>query len=117
MPSSGAVTTISSMETTRESAELGELIDDGQPLVAVFVARWSPAARLVEHISRDECARRSIRILVVDVDSAPQLADQHRIFGVPTVLGFNHGREYGRLVGAMGRTEIEEVFTEMKKGS
>jgi len=40
-----------------------------------------------------------LRIVKVNVDRLPDLAIRYNILGIPTVIVFNKGREYGRKVG------------------
>jgi thioredoxin-like negative regulator of GroEL len=60
----------------------------------------------------DELAHRHqgrVLVLKVDTDRYPELAQQHGIRGIPTLLLFDEGREVRRHVGAANLAQLEQL--------
>jgi thioredoxin len=70
--------------------------------VVDFTARWcGPCKQLtpVLHEVEQEYAGRA-RVVAIDTDDEPQLAQAFRVTAMPTVVLMRDGREVGRFVGA-----------------
>jgi len=83
--------------------------------VVEFTARWcAPCRRLVPLL--DELARRHagrVRVVVVDVEATPDLAQAYRVSAMPTLLGFRGGQVVAQQVGFGGRAAVERLFDEL----
>lgn len=53
-------------------------------------------------------------ILIVDCNDHPHLADRYRIDVFPTFLLLEKGSERGRKVGAVSRSEIQDLLKELR---
>jgi len=71
------------------------------PVLADFYADWCAPCRFLIPILNKvaENAPFPLRIVKVNVDRLPDLAIRYNILGIPTVIVFNKGKEYGRKVG------------------
>ncbi|NTV51903.1 MAG: thioredoxin [Candidatus Firestonebacteria bacterium] len=77
-----------------------EVVQSDKPVLIDFYAPWCGPCKLVapilEEISRE---RADLKIVKVDVDQAPALAQQHRIMSVPTLALYNRGQMVASWVG------------------
>lgn len=87
-------------------------MDEARPLLVFFCSRSSGPARRMEsllaHLARKERAR--LRILRVDVDEQPELAERFRVNTVPTLVLVIGKRAVGRLVGRASQPRIESML-------
>jgi thioredoxin 1 len=85
------------------------------PVVVEFTARWcAPCRRLAPIL--EELARRhdgKVRVVVVDVEAMPDMAQMYRVSAMPTLLGFRGGRVVAQQVGFSGRAAVEKLFAEL----
>src|SRR5262245_59102047 len=101
---SGGVATCPDMPTAVSPAEsLVDTLFKAPGLTVVdFTARWcGPCKQLapVLHEVEKEYAGRA-RVVAVDTDDEPALAQAFRVTAMPTVVLMRDGREVGRFVGA-----------------
>jgi thioredoxin 1 len=77
------------------------LREAGVPVLVDFFATWcGPCAWIIPTIETlAERYGERLRVVKVDVDEAPGLAERYRIASVPMVLLFEGGVEVGRSVG------------------
>lgn len=80
----------------------------GVPVVVDFYADWCAPCKVTAPML-DELAHRyagQLLVLKVDTDRWPELARQHAVRGIPTLLTFDGGRETRRHVGAASLADL-----------
>jgi thioredoxin-like negative regulator of GroEL len=86
--------------------------DAARPLLVFFCSERSGPARRMEsllaHLARKERAR--LKIIRVDVELQPELADRFRIAAVPTLVLVKGKRVVGRLEGRVSQPRIESML-------
>jgi thioredoxin-like negative regulator of GroEL len=94
------------------SKKAPSLSADSRPLLVFFrAARSGPARRmesLIAHVARKE--RERLRVMHVDVDEQPELADRFRVTTVPTLALVKDKRVVDRLEGRVSAPRIERML-------
>jgi thioredoxin-like negative regulator of GroEL len=87
---------------------------DSRPQLVFFTsARSGPARRmesLVAHIARKERGR--LRVIQVDVDAAPAVAEKLSVQDVPTLVLLVERKAVARLTGRVSAPKIEAMLDE-----
>jgi thioredoxin-like negative regulator of GroEL len=86
--------------------------DDAQPLLVFFWSERSGPARRMEsslaHLARKE--RTRLRVMRVDIDEQPELAERFRVAAVPTLVLVKGKRVVDRIDGRASAPRIEGML-------
>jgi thioredoxin-like negative regulator of GroEL len=86
--------------------------NDAKPLLVFFTSERSGPARRMEsllaHLARKE--RTRLRVMRVDVDDQPELAERFKVVAVPTLVLVNGKRVVDRLDGRASAPKIEDML-------
>ncbi len=86
--------------------------NDAKPLLVFFSSERSGPARRMEsllaHLARKE--RTRLRVMRVDVDDQPDLAERFKVVAVPTLVLVNGKRVVDRLDGRASAPKIEDML-------
>lgn len=94
-------------------ASFQELIKGSQPVLVDFFATWCQPCKMqapfLEQLSAELNDR--VRIIKIDVDKNPQIAQQYQIQGVPTLAIFKQGQMVWRNSGVHNKQQLLQVIT------
>lgn len=91
------------------AAELRKVIDDSAvPVLVDFWAPWcAPCRRQLPELAEVASQMESrVRIVKVNVDEAPDVAREHHVSSLPTLVMFKNGKEYNRFVGVQSASHL-----------
>lgn len=99
-----------------ESVEQFEKMRDNGKHVFLFTADWCPDCRVIEPFLPEVESNFSLYTFVlVDRDQFIDLCGELDIYGIPSFIGYEDGRELGRFVSKDRKTkeEIESFLSQL----
>lgn len=88
-----------------------EIMGSDKPVLADFWATWcGPCRMLGPVISQIAEEREDIKVCKINVDEAPELAQQFNVFSIPTVILFKNGEIAGQSVGFVPKQQLLDLI-------
>ncbi len=96
-------------------AKFSELISGAKPVLIDFSAEWCGPCKMMGPILKEVAGKLgdTVRILKIDVDKNPDLAQQYRIVSVPTLMVFKNGEAVFRQSGVMQAPQILDMLSRL----
>jgi len=89
-------------------ANFNDIINSSKPVLIDFSAEWCAPCKMMPPILK-EVARvvgDRARIIKIDVDKNPAIAQKYRIMSVPTLMIFRNGRSVFRQAGVIQAPQL-----------
>ena len=84
-----------------------EVINSDKKVLLDFWAPWCGPCRMVVPVVEEIAKERpDIKVVKVNVEEAPELADQFRVFSIPTLMVMEKGKILNQAVGARPKAAI-----------
>jgi thioredoxin len=113
LPSSGERTPVVATD-----ASFATLIGTNDRVIVDFWAAWCGPCRTIAPVIEGLARERSdLTVAKLNVDENGRTASEFRVTGIPTLVFFANGREAGRLVGAVGRPQIDAAIRQYFGGA
>jgi thioredoxin 1 len=87
-----------------------EVLKSDKLVVADFWAEWCGPCKMIAPLL-DEIARElpdKVKIVKVNVETEPQIAQQYGIYNIPTLLFFKNGKVIEQVVGTAAKKVLVE---------
>jgi len=94
---------------TKETIQ-SQVLDSGQTVLLDFWAPWCGPCRMLAPVI-DQIANENpqLKVMKVNIDQEPELAQSFGIMSIPTLVVVKGGREARRAVGAQPKSAILEM--------
>lgn len=89
-----------------------DLIKSDIPTLVDFSAEWCGPCKMMKPILEELKSKvgEKVRVIKVDVDKNPQVANQFQIQGVPTLILFKSGQIKWRQSGVVLANQLEQII-------
>lgn len=90
-----------------------EVLDSDTPVLVDFWAPWCGPCRMISPIV-DEIAQSfegKLRVVKINVDENPETPRRYAVRGIPTLMIFKGGEIDATQVGAVSRSQLEQMVT------
>lgn len=98
--------------------EFQQKLESNKPIFVDFWAPWCGPCMMTKPILEKlgkEFAE-DVEFLPINADHSREVLEQYRIFGIPTVIAFQNGKEVARLTGAQNEAGYRSVFEALALG-
>ena len=97
---------------TSDAAFDRDVLKSDKPVLVDFWAEWCGPCRqigpLVDEIAQER--RDSLRVVKLNVDEAPGIAQKFGVRGIPTLLLFKDGSVVAQKIGALRKLELTDFI-------
>jgi len=92
----------------------GTLTDSDIPVLIDFYATWCGPCQTLAPILQDvkKDLGEKVKIVKIDVDKNPAIAQKFQVRGVPTLMLFKNGKQLWRQSGVLSRADLKQVVVQ-----
>lgn len=95
-------------------SKFSELINGNTPVLVDMFADWCAPCKALSPILKEAKAElgEKVKIIKIDVDKNPQVAQKFEVRGVPTLILFKEGKLLWKQAGLVQKEQIIELINE-----
>jgi len=89
-----------------------DVLESKIPVLVDFSAPWCGPCKMVAPVLDDYAAQNKerLKIVKVDIDQYPELAQRFQVRGIPALLVFRDGLLQGTKIGALTRSQLSSFL-------
>ena len=93
-------------------ASFNEIINQQVPVLVDFKADWCQPCKMMAPVLKQvkQNFKEQIKIIKIDIDKNPAVAQKYGIRGVPTLILFKNGREVWKQSGVLQANQINTII-------
>jgi thioredoxin 1 len=97
----------------------GEVLRSDEPVIVDFWAEWCGPCRAVAPVLSEIALERAgeIRVVKVNIDEEPELAQRYGIMSIPTIVLFKGGEPAAAAIGAQPKRMLERSLGLAENGA
>ena len=91
---------------------LQNILNDDKPVLIDFFAEWCGPCKVQAPVLKEVKSDigDSVRILKIDVDKSPAIAQQYQVSSIPTLILFRNGQPIWRQTGVASKKQLVDVI-------
>jgi thioredoxin len=91
-----------------------ETIDSNTPVVVDFWADWCGPCKMLTPIFEEASKEmNNLNFAKLNTEDYGDIAAEHSVMSIPTLIVFKENKEIGRLVGGMSKEDLKSKLTEI----
>jgi len=99
-------------ELTNENFK--EVLDSNTPVVVDFWADWCGPCKMMTPIFEETSKEmNNLNFAKLNTEDYGDIAAEHSVMSIPTLIVFKENKEIGRLVGGMSKEDLKSKLTEI----
>jgi thioredoxin 1 len=93
--------------------DLHSVLNDSKPVLVDFFAEWCGPCKVQAPVLKEVKSEigDKVRIIKIDVDKSPAIAQQYQVRGIPTLILFRNGQPVWRQSGVATRKQLVDVIS------